>query len=435
MARQRHTARKQAQKGAAQPVTPMGDYPPRPLSELLREYFARVGAPSDRIVAEILAKRLQGGAGKSVTLSAGLINQWRNGHKSPSRRQLVEVARFICELSEASRQPPQEPISLDALLFELLNAGRMSFDEPDFVGDALAESQMEARRTGRTDDGQHAGLTDTEAATVPQIMLPAVKAPPFIDVGGKGLCGEIASYVVKLMGAEPAWVATDWENLRKRLEAREVDLIPPILFIAPTRIRDFVFSEPIGLIAGFKAVVPKNGLSVCVDDAGHLNPAKVEIVSIAGEIGQLFCRIAGAARSHEESATHADAGRRLVEASRHWNSSLAVPVLVSEALTCDRIIAEHSTHLAPAELRPEHQMRFPFAFGMRKGDPTLLEKVNVAIRDIKRTGILADFIKSYHEQLGTAVWVDDDVQAKPKTVADFSGTTTTAERQAKEMKT
>jgi ABC-type amino acid transport substrate-binding protein len=406
----------------------------QPLSEALRSYLARVGAPSDREVAQKLEKRLQlvQVDGRRVTLSPGLINQWKHGNKAPSRFQLVEMARFICELSESSLGAQSKPLSLDEVLYHLLLAGGRSFNTPDFVGDRLSESQMDSRRSIGPGDS-YVGVTDTEAANVPKVRLAAVNAPPFMELGGRGLCGEIASYVVKLMGAEPEWVTTDWENLRKMLEAKEVDLIPPVLFTAPTRLRDFAFSEAIGLIAGFKAVVPKNGYSACVDALG-LNPAKVEVVSIAGEIGQLFCRIAGAARSHEEAATHADAGRRLLELSRRWTAGRAVPVLVSEISTCDGIIADHETHLQGAELRIEHQMRFPFAFGMRYGEPTLMQWVNVAIRDIKRTGVLAAFFRNYSDRLGSTVWIDSDVPKRLMPLSEFSDSVPATKHQSKEPK-
>ncbi|HQY89906.1 MAG TPA: hypothetical protein PK402_14735, partial [Tepidisphaeraceae bacterium] len=89
-----------------------------------------------------------------------------------------------------------------------------------------------------------------------------------------------------------------------------------------------------------------------------------------------------------------------------WEKGQLVPALVSERITCDSIVAQYRDELEGAELRPAHRMRFPFAFGMRYGEPTLLREINIAIEIIKQTGILKEFILGYSDQFAGRVLVD-----------------------------
>lgn len=331
------------------------------------------------------------------TRDIATINSWRNGTRQPGPREILTLSRAIADLFDEAATAQGEKSSFDmfATLSDLLQAAQRRIPEHPDVSDLVADRVLEWN-------------LDKPA----EVKIAVLDAKPYIDSQGAGLCGQIAEFAVRLMGANPKLIPVTWESLSTSLQSRDVDLIPPFMFVMPVQMRDMSFSDPIGLSGTFRAVLPAKARDTATTAAGSthgarvLRPEAVQVIPISGELGQLFCSLTQATFRRVHASTHADAQKILLDDAQNLRAGERASVIITEAVVCEAICETSRDVLMVADLPQGTGMMSPLAFAVSRHEPRFLEVVNTAVMHMKSSGTMRHLFEQYSKSLGDKTFVE-----------------------------
>lgn len=326
-----------------------------------------------------LANEIGGGT------TAAVVSNWVTGQRRPARDTIWTIAQVLGKAVQR-RAGARRIVRADAIsiLLRLLHAGG-----------------YEADWEGRYDVVWENYLADRSRDYTPKFRIGYAQAPPYIDKDKLegSICWRIASRLVRELHAEPVHILRSWSSLIDGLEDGEIDIIAPLLMRVPTRAPRVLFSDGIGLLSGYRALVRSQDKERATKD-GVLNPRAIEVMQIAGEVGQLFCLLAPEAKAMQRVDEKPDPD--LQEAARSLldiTSSDRAPCMITEIITCFNIETEFRGQLASIPLPPDIPMWYPLAFACHPRERRLNDAINLTLDNLRNAGTLHDWFIQWSDEL------------------------------------
>lgn len=204
----------------------------------------------------------------------------------------------------------------------------------------------------------------------------------------EGLAVAIISRIARLMGAMPNWVECKWEDVVTKLQAREIDVVCPILIVLPSRQFQVQFTSPIpGIDLSINGVL--NGAHRF---ASGKKERKIAPLFVRGEVGEELCTLLIPGAATLDNCASLDEARKLV-----LNSPLngeSVRCLIADHMMCQNLVEKYPKLELLKSRPPKSEIELPVAIAVHEGEPRLLSLFNSCLELLEKSSF---FVQLYRE--------------------------------------
>lgn len=352
---------------------------------------------------------------KELQVATGLVSEWCNDGRLPSRTTVIEIAQRISARATADASFDRADsvlrgADLGFILFNLLATGGY------YIGDQLEDTVWDRLQDkGNTSIG-------------PTIRVGWVHCPPLAQKNTKpGFALTLAKQLTAMLGASFAEFHFEtWNELFDNLRRGEIDLIAPILAVDPGRSTLVNYSDPVGLILKHDLAISAkstckhikledidrleiirvgDGIGNHLPDYWHHNEQPVGSLPVSGK------------RLPPLIAKDLDEAKQLLalHAANYESEGRVLGFFVARPEAKNSVFPTTEVQLLklPLILNPP----FPIAFGVSRQQPTLLAELNRIIAGAKTSGLIFALVDSNEADL--ADFECESSLTKPMLVSEF----------------
>jgi hypothetical protein len=204
----------------------------------------------------------------------------------------------------------------------------------------------------------------------------------------QGLAVAIITRIARLIGAAPSWIECKWEDVVTKLQAREIDVVCPILIVLPSRQFQVQFTSPIpGIDLSINGVLNGEHRYASGKKERHIAP-----LFVRGEVGEELCTLLIPEATTLENCASLDEARKIV-----LNSPLnreSVRCLIADHMMCQNLVEKYPRLELLRPKPPRSEIELPVAIAVHEGEPRLLSLFNSCLQLLEKSTFFFNCIKN-----------------------------------------